>query len=100
MTRLDDVDFNEVYFDSARVPAENLLGELNQGWAVANGSLGHERTMLWVSYAERLGASIIMWECGAVSARATRISPAAPPPLRKARSTTGSSSRCTGRTGS
>ena len=54
MTEPDDVDFNEVFFDGARVPRENLLGELNKGWAVANGSLGHERTMLWVSYAERL----------------------------------------------
>jgi alkylation response protein AidB-like acyl-CoA dehydrogenase len=54
MTSLDDVDFNEVFFDNARVPAGNLLGPLHQGWTVANGSLGHERTMLWVSYAERL----------------------------------------------
>jgi alkylation response protein AidB-like acyl-CoA dehydrogenase len=54
MTRPDDIDFNEVFFDNARVPAQNLLGELNKGWAVAGGSLGHERTMLWVSYAERL----------------------------------------------
>jgi alkylation response protein AidB-like acyl-CoA dehydrogenase len=54
MPREDDVDFNEVFFDSARVPAENLLGEVNKGWTVANGSLGHERTMLWVSYAGRL----------------------------------------------
>jgi alkylation response protein AidB-like acyl-CoA dehydrogenase len=27
---------------------------LNQGWRVATGSLGHERTMLWMGYAERL----------------------------------------------
>ena len=54
MTGEDDVDFNEVFFTDVRVPAENLIGELNKGWAVANGSLGHERTMLWISYAERL----------------------------------------------
>ena len=54
MTFEDDIDFNEVFFDNARVPVENLIGELNKGWAVANGSLGHERTMLWVNYAERL----------------------------------------------
>jgi len=58
MTRPDDIDFNEVFFDNAQVPAENLLGELNQGWAVAGGSLGHERTMLWVSYAERLDSLV------------------------------------------
>ncbi|HVU73784.1 MAG TPA: acyl-CoA dehydrogenase family protein [Mycobacteriales bacterium] len=46
----DDVDFNEVYFDDAVVPAENLVGELHQGWKVANGSLGHERSMLWLDF--------------------------------------------------
>jgi alkylation response protein AidB-like acyl-CoA dehydrogenase len=54
MTGADDVDFNEVFFTDVRVPIENLLGQLDQGWAVANGSLGHERTLLWISYAERL----------------------------------------------
>jgi alkylation response protein AidB-like acyl-CoA dehydrogenase len=54
MTSPDDTDFNEVFFTDAAVPRENLLGELNKGWAVAHGSLGHERTMLWIGYAERL----------------------------------------------
>ena len=54
MTGADDVDFNEVFFTDVRVPRENLIGELNKGWAVAHGSLGHERTMLWINYAERL----------------------------------------------
>ncbi|MBX9639317.1 MAG: acyl-CoA dehydrogenase, partial [Mycobacteriaceae bacterium] len=34
--------------------AENLVGELNQGWRVANGSLGHERTMMWLGFADRM----------------------------------------------
>jgi alkylation response protein AidB-like acyl-CoA dehydrogenase len=50
----DDLDFNEVFFNDARVPADNLVGPLNEGWRVANGSLGHERNMLWLSYADRL----------------------------------------------
>ena len=47
---LEDVDFNEVFFTDARIPAENLVGELNGGWRVATGSLGHERAMLWMDY--------------------------------------------------
>ena len=54
MTREDDIDFNEVFFTDVRVPRENLIGELNNGWTVANGSLGHERTMLWIGYADHL----------------------------------------------
>lgn len=50
----DDVDFNEVFFTDVKVPAENLVGPLNGGWGVANGSLGHERTLLWMSFADRL----------------------------------------------
>jgi alkylation response protein AidB-like acyl-CoA dehydrogenase len=53
---IDDVDFNEVFFTDARVPAENLVGELNMGWRVATGSLGHERAMLWLDYADMLHA--------------------------------------------
>ncbi|MFZ0833507.1 MAG: acyl-CoA dehydrogenase family protein [Mycobacterium sp.] len=50
----DDLDFNEVFFTDARVPAENLVGPLNQGWRVANGSLGHERTMMWLGFSDRI----------------------------------------------
>jgi alkylation response protein AidB-like acyl-CoA dehydrogenase len=41
-----DAGFNEVFFDNVRVPRENLVGELNEGWRVANATLAHERNML------------------------------------------------------
>jgi alkylation response protein AidB-like acyl-CoA dehydrogenase len=60
-TNIDDLDFNEVFFTDVRVPAENLVGPLNGGWGVASGSLGHERNMLWLSYADRLQDLIDDW---------------------------------------
>jgi alkylation response protein AidB-like acyl-CoA dehydrogenase len=33
----------EIFLDNIRVPAENLVGELNQGWTVAKALLGDER---------------------------------------------------------
>ncbi|MGH7855998.1 MAG: acyl-CoA dehydrogenase family protein, partial [Candidatus Binatia bacterium] len=41
-----DKGFNEVFFEDVKVPRENLVGELNQGWQVANATLAHERNML------------------------------------------------------
>ncbi|XVQ14712.1 acyl-CoA dehydrogenase family protein [Spirillospora sp. CA-255316] len=54
LTSPDDLDFNEVFFTDVRVPRENLIGELHKGWSVAHGSLGHERTLLWLGYAEQM----------------------------------------------
>jgi alkylation response protein AidB-like acyl-CoA dehydrogenase len=38
--------FNEVFLTSARVPADNRIGDLGEGWAVALTTLANERTML------------------------------------------------------
>lgn len=38
--------FNEVFIDEARVPAANIIGGLNNGWAVANTTLMVERQSL------------------------------------------------------
>lgn len=38
-----DAEFNEVFLDDVRVPAANLMGEYNGGWAVLNRMLFHER---------------------------------------------------------
>ena len=37
-------EVNEVFFDDVRVPAENIVGEANQGWTYAKYLLGYERT--------------------------------------------------------
>jgi alkylation response protein AidB-like acyl-CoA dehydrogenase len=44
----DHPDLNEVFFSDVRVPLDQLVGEENNGWAMANGSLAHERGMVWV----------------------------------------------------
>ena len=38
-----DSEFNEVFFTDARCPKENVIGEVNGGWAVAMTLLGYER---------------------------------------------------------
>src|SRR5690349_3391017 len=37
-------EVNEVFFDDVRVPAENLVGQINKGWDYAKFLLGYERT--------------------------------------------------------
>jgi len=36
-------EFNEVFLDNVHVRAENLVGELNRGWEIAQTTLSHER---------------------------------------------------------
>jgi alkylation response protein AidB-like acyl-CoA dehydrogenase len=38
--------FNEVFFDEVRIPAENLVGDENEGWGLAKVTLGNERVSL------------------------------------------------------
>jgi alkylation response protein AidB-like acyl-CoA dehydrogenase len=38
--------FCETFFADARVPVENVVGDLNAGWTVAKALLGHERAMI------------------------------------------------------
>ena len=59
-----EADVNEVFFDSVRVPADQLVGEPNMGWTYAKFLLGNERvgnaqighTKLRLSYAKRHAA--------------------------------------------
>lgn len=39
-------EFAEVFFDGARVPRENLVGEIDKGWTMAKSLLGDERITL------------------------------------------------------
>jgi alkylation response protein AidB-like acyl-CoA dehydrogenase len=43
MNLADEDELCEIFFDNVRVPAENLVGEINQGWTVAKALLGDER---------------------------------------------------------
>ncbi len=54
----DYCDFNEVFLTDVIVPKENLLGELNKGWPITQGSLAHERAMLWIDYAYLMNRAV------------------------------------------
>ena len=58
--------FNEVFFEDVRVPADQLVGEENQGWTYAKFLLGNERTgiarigytKLWMSQVKERAAQV------------------------------------------
>jgi len=43
MNLADEDELCEIFFDNVRVPAANLVGEVDQGWTVAKALLGDER---------------------------------------------------------
>ncbi len=49
--------FCETFFDDVRVPAKNLLGELDNGWGIAKAILGHERSSIGRSIARQPGSA-------------------------------------------
>jgi alkylation response protein AidB-like acyl-CoA dehydrogenase len=45
-TMTGESEFNEVFFNEARVPQSNVIGRRGEGWKIANTTLLHERNML------------------------------------------------------
>ena len=48
-------DFNEVFFEDVRVPAENVVGEVNRGWYVGTTTLDFERSSIGTPIGLRQG---------------------------------------------
>jgi len=48
-----DTEFNEVFFDDVRVPADRLIGERGQGWALAMTTVSYERGPADVGFSSR-----------------------------------------------
>jgi len=53
-----NADFAEVFFTDVEVPADRIVGEINGGWRITQGSLAHERAGLWVEGVARLEQTI------------------------------------------
>jgi alkylation response protein AidB-like acyl-CoA dehydrogenase len=64
-----DAEFNEIYFDNVRVPNDQVLGEVNGGWLVANRMLAYERGVITM---EMLAGYQRHWEELREFARTTR----------------------------
>lgn len=54
-----DAEFNEIYFDNVRVPHDNVLGDVNDGWLVANRLLAYERGVITM---EMIAGYQRLWE--------------------------------------
>ena len=51
--------FNEVFLSGVRIPAQNVIGEVNGGWAVTHTTLGNERAVIGVGGGGRNSDDII-----------------------------------------
>jgi alkylation response protein AidB-like acyl-CoA dehydrogenase len=60
-----EAEFNEVYFDDARIPDDHRLGEVGQGWAVAMTTLMNERVAIGAQVQPResgtIGQAVAVW---------------------------------------
>ncbi len=53
-----EAEFNEIFLTDVRVPRENLLGEVGEGWAVAMTTLLHERATLGFALTTQLDVNV------------------------------------------
>jgi alkylation response protein AidB-like acyl-CoA dehydrogenase len=51
-------EFGEVFFENARVPKENLVGKIGEGWRIAMTVLGYERGAMSLAYSVKYGRDI------------------------------------------
>jgi alkylation response protein AidB-like acyl-CoA dehydrogenase len=58
---IGDSHFCEVFLNDVEIPAANLVGPENEGWQVAQATLGAERGMTMLELAERLGNAGFKW---------------------------------------
>lgn len=69
--------FCEIFLSDVVLPAEQLVGPANQGWRVAQETLGAERGMTMLELSERLGNGGFRW----LVELCARPGPDGPPPL-------------------
>jgi alkylation response protein AidB-like acyl-CoA dehydrogenase len=53
--------FCEIFLNDVAIPADNLVGAENEGWQVAQATLGAERGLTMLELAERLGNAGFRW---------------------------------------
>ncbi|TAL00022.1 MAG: acyl-CoA dehydrogenase [Rhodospirillaceae bacterium] len=49
-----EAEFSEIFFDDVEIPAENLIGQENEGWTIAQSTLSAERGLIVFNQAEKL----------------------------------------------
>ena len=72
-----DHAFNEVFLDEVRLPADHLIGDVNDGWRLAKVTLGNERVSL--------SGEGVLWGRGPTAADLVELVRTSPHPARRPR---------------